>query len=178
MSESVDLVSFMQSGAAMPLTSVNLVRAAPTSSESDGEVEVLKLGPITMRVLEDGSRTDNRIGVVEIIIPPKTPGLPQHVHIMHDETFLVTSGRVRFTTGSTEIDTKVGDFVTVPPRAPHTFANPFDEPARMVNTVTPAQYIEYFRLLDRVTRENRKLTPEDMKQAMANYATLPFKPQQ
>ncbi|KAI7373791.1 hypothetical protein KC336_g20339, partial [Hortaea werneckii] len=42
--------------------------------------EVLKLGPLTCRIMEDGSNTDNRLGVAELIMPPKTPGPPPHWH--------------------------------------------------------------------------------------------------
>lgn len=52
---------------------------------------------------------------------------------MHDETFLVTKGVVRFhmhgSDGQSMTDAKVGDYVVVPVRAPHTFSNPFDEEA-------------------------------------------------
>jgi uncharacterized cupin superfamily protein len=45
--------------------------------------------------MEDGSRTDNRIGSAEFTLPPNTAGPPAHWHEMHDETFLVTQGMVR-----------------------------------------------------------------------------------
>lgn len=57
--------------------------------------EILKLGHITCRIMEDGSRTDNRIGSAEFTLPPNTAGPPAHWHEMHDETFLVTQGMVR-----------------------------------------------------------------------------------
>ena len=43
--------------------------------------EVIQLGGgIVLRVLEDGSHTDNRLGAVHITVPPHTPGPPQHWH--------------------------------------------------------------------------------------------------
>jgi hypothetical protein len=71
----------------MPRRPINFVPA--TSGE------ILKLGHITCRVMEDGSRTDNRIGSAEFTLPPNTAGPPAHWHEMHDETFLVTEGVVR-----------------------------------------------------------------------------------
>lgn len=71
----------------MPRRPINFV---PASSG-----EILKLGHITCRIMEDGSRTDNRIGSAEFTLPPNTPGPPAHWHEMHDETFLVTQGVVR-----------------------------------------------------------------------------------
>jgi hypothetical protein len=44
-------------------------------------------GPMSIRILEDGSHTDHRLGVVEVGIPPHTIGPPQHIHHKHDETF-------------------------------------------------------------------------------------------
>ena len=54
--------------------------------------EVLRAGPMAIGVLEDGSSTGHRLGIVEITIPPHLDGPPQHVHRRHDETFYVLSG--------------------------------------------------------------------------------------
>jgi hypothetical protein len=37
--------------------------------------ELIKMGPIEIRVLEDGRNTDNRIGSVVLKIGPKTKGV-------------------------------------------------------------------------------------------------------
>jgi len=110
--------------------------------------EVLSLGTIKIRIMEDGSRTDNRIGSAEFTLPPGTSGPPPHWHEMHDETFLVTQGKMQFhgLHGET-IVAKLGDYVTVPTRSPHTFSNPYDDEAKFFNTYTPAFYINYFKLL-------------------------------
>lgn len=97
---------------------------------------------------------------------------------MHDETFLVTKGTVRFhTTGldkpQRDVDAKVGDLVTVPIRAPHTFSNPFDEEAAFFNTFTPAFYINYFKLMSMMSEKQGGFTPEINKAAMSAYATMP-----
>jgi len=146
--------------------------------------EIIPLGKITLRVMEDGSRTDNRISAVELIIPPRTPGPPAHWHEMHDETFLVTKGTVRFHVPEAPglepkiVDAKAGDYVVVPTRAPHTFSNETDEEARFFNTFTPAFYIHYFKLLSSLIAEGKEMTKEVNEQAMAYYATIPVqKPQ-
>jgi len=136
--------------------------------------EIIKLGPITCRVLEDGSRTDNRIGVAEFTLPPRSMGPPAHWHEMHDEMFLTTKGTVRFhIPNKPDVDAATGDFLSVPVRAPHTFSNPFDEEAVFFNTYTPAFYINYFKLLGSMIEEGGQMTPERNLKAMANYATLP-----
>lgn len=110
-----------------------------------GTGDAIQLGPIRMRVLEDGSRTDNRIGAVEIIVPPGVAGPPRHLHRMHDETFLILSGVLQFTVGDTRRDAHAGDYVVVPVGAPHTFANVSPGPVVLFNSFTPAYYVQYFR---------------------------------
>jgi alpha/beta hydrolase fold len=52
--------------------------------------EAIQLGPIQMRILEDGRTTGHRLGVGEITIPPGIEGPPQHRHAQHDEGFSET----------------------------------------------------------------------------------------
>ena len=59
----------------------------------------------------------------------------------------------------------------VPPGAPHTFANPADEPAVMLNTFTPDLYVQYFRDLRRHDRRRPAADPGEHRQAMSRYAT-------
>jgi oxalate decarboxylase/phosphoglucose isomerase-like protein (cupin superfamily) len=100
---------------------------------------------------------------------------------MHDEVFLTTEGTVRFHLPSAEpgepeklVDAKLGDLVTVPIRAPHTFSNPFEEQAKFLNTYTPAFYINYFKMLGELIAEGELMTPEKNRQAMASFATIPI----
>lgn len=131
--------------------------------------------------MEDGSRTDNRIGTVELTVPANTSGPPPHWHEMHDETFLVTEGTIRFTWYTTTaseptktVDAHAGDYVVVPIRAPHTFSNPTDKQAKFINTFTPAFYVNYFKLLAKYIGNGKVMTPEANKKAMASYATIPL----
>ncbi len=108
-------------------------------------------------------------------MPAHTAGPPAHWHEMHDETFLVTAGTVRFRApdGRT-VDARAGDYVVVPTRAPHTFENATDHDARFFNTFTPAYYIHYFKLLAAMLGEAApRLEPTVLVEAMARYATLP-----
>jgi quercetin dioxygenase-like cupin family protein len=113
--------------------------------------EAIQLGPIQMRILEDGKTTGHRLGVGEITIPPGTAGPPQHRHAQHDEA--------------------AGTLVMVPPGAPHTFANPGEEPVVLLNTFTPDLYVRYFRDLGQMIADGQPLTPESTEQAMSRYAT-------
>lgn len=138
----------------------------------DGEVTLT--GAIQLRILEDGSTTGHRLGVGEIVVAPHTVGPPQHRHAQHDEGFYVVRGTVRFTVGEESYDAEVGTLVMVPPGAPHTFANPGDEPAVILNTFSPDLYVQYFRdLRDFATSAGRVPTPEEVVDVMARYHTEP-----
>lgn len=162
--------------------------------------EIFKLGPITCRVMEDGSNTgmplsfatpnnthliihhltDHRLGVAELTMPPKTPGPPPHWHEMHDETFYITAGTVRFHVPDTTtegqdkktVDCHAGDYMVVPIRAPHTFSNPGDVEAKIFFTSTPSFYINYFKLLSQLARPDQPVPAEVNMQAMAMFATV------
>jgi oxalate decarboxylase/phosphoglucose isomerase-like protein (cupin superfamily) len=95
---------------------------------------------------------------------------------MHDETFLTTAGTVRYhAPDHTHVDAKLGDYVVVPIRAPHTFSNPFDEEAKFVNTYSPAFYINYFKILAEVSRSDQVMSKEKNLEVMSRFATVPAK---
>ncbi|MDT0433402.1 MULTISPECIES: cupin domain-containing protein [Streptomyces] len=137
----------------------------------DGELIVS--GPSRIRILEDGSSTEHRLGMAEITIPPHTPGPPQHRHAQHDEGFYVLSGSVRFTVGEDDHDAPAGTWVMVPPGAPHTFANVGDTTAVMLNTFTPDLYVQYFRDLRDMVAAGQPLTPDSVAGVWTKYGTEP-----
>jgi len=138
---------------------------------ADGE-SVLS-GPASVRIIEDGSTTSHRLGMAEIVLAPHAGGPPQHRHAQHDEGFYVVCGTVRFTSGEQSFDAPARTLVMVPPGAPHTFANPGDEPAVMLNTFTPDLYVSYFRDLRDLAASGQPPTPEQIADVMARYATEP-----
>ncbi len=138
---------------------------------ADGEVALP--GPVQMRILEDGSSTSHRLGLGEITIAPHTAGPPQHRHAQHDEGFYVVAGVVRFTVGEKSFDAPSRTLVMIPPGTPHTFANPGDEPAVILNTFTPDLYVQYFRDLHDMVTAGRPVSAEAIEDVMAQYATVP-----
>ena len=134
------------------------------------EGETLLPPPTTMRILEDGSHTGHRLGIGEITVAPHTEGPPQHRHARHDEGFYVVSGTARFTVGNTSPGRRAGHG---PPGAPHTFANPGDEPLVLLNTFTPYLYVQYFRDLHDMITSGSPLSPQVIENVMARYATTP-----
>jgi quercetin dioxygenase-like cupin family protein len=143
---------------------------------TDREVETFFAGGNTFRVLDDGTSTDGRIGIVECVLDPGWPGPPQHVHREHDETFYVLEGRVRYASGAEEFVAEPGDLVTVPAGDPHTFGNADpDRPARLIGSCSPARFIDFFRKLAVLPvgadgRHNR----DELLALMDEYASHPY----
>lgn len=144
-----------------------------------GGGEVLA-SPSGMRILEDGSNTGHRLGVMEDHLPPGSGGPPQHIHRQHSETFYVLSGTMRFTSAGEHVDVSAGGVVTAPVGVPHTFSNP--DPgqwAAFTCTVAPDLYIGYFRELATLEAQRGGLGEVDenaILEVMARYATEPYLP--
>lgn len=142
-----------------------------------GEGEQAGGGPIRVRIIEDGSHTEHRIGLIEAVVPPGPGHPPQHIHRGHDEIFILTAGKLRFTSGDESVDVEAGGVVVIPTGVPHTFGNPFDAPAAMLNTFTPDLYVEYFRDLAALpVTPQGLLDPADIGRTMARYATEVVRP--
>jgi oxalate decarboxylase/phosphoglucose isomerase-like protein (cupin superfamily) len=58
----------------------------------------------------------------------------------------------------------------VPPGAPHSFANPGDEPVVMISTFTPDLYVQYFRDMSAMFQTGA-MTPQTHIKVMGRYAT-------
>ncbi|MFE5329880.1 cupin domain-containing protein [Embleya sp. NPDC056575] len=136
----------------------------------DGEVIVM--ATTRMRVLEDGSHTEHRLGVTESVLAPHTSGPPQHRHALHDEGFYIVSGTLVFTIGDTRHEATAGTLVVVPRGAPHTFANPTDQPAVLLSMFTPDLYVQYFRDLQALTADGGPPAPRAGLETMSRYATV------
>lgn len=145
---------------------MSMIVVAPNEGEQAGG------GPVRCRIIEDGSHTDHRLGLIEATVPPGPAGPPQHLHRDHDETFIVTEGKLRFTSGADSVEVEAGSCVTVPAGTPHTFSNPFGVAATFICTLTPDLYVEYFRDLSKLpVNEQGMLDPTDIGRTMAKYAT-------
>jgi mannose-6-phosphate isomerase-like protein (cupin superfamily) len=152
------------------------VRTIPTTGTSD-EVETFAIPGNRFRVIEDGTATDGRVAVVECELDPGWAGPPQHVHHAQDETFFILSGAVRFTSGTDSFVATAGQHVTVPQGDPHTFGNAdAHEPARLLGTVAPARFLDFFRELSTMQpAEGGRPDPAQMLRLMERYDTAPHR---
>src|SRR5215469_9861996 len=148
--------------------------ATPETAEV---IDLMPLEPVTVRILEDGSHTGHRAGLIEGSLLPGSGGPPQHIHREHDEMFFVVSGTVRFTSGDQNLDVPAGELVTVPIGTPHTFANSDpSRPATMLCTVTPDRYVNYFRELGALAARGDQASSTAILEVMSHYATELYRP--
>lgn len=122
-----------------------------------GEGETLFVFGETIRFKVTGVSTAGRFTVAEEITPPGG-GPPLHVHTREDEVFYIVEGECLFTVDGEAITARPGDFVLAPRNVPHTFKNTGAVPSRMLVTITPAGFEEFFRRVDATFGQ----TPPDM----------------
>lgn len=90
------------------------------------------------RFLVDSNGSGGRLAVVEHLLAPHAIAAPMHRHTLEDEFSLILEGRVWFVAAGKEHVAEFGDFVLKPRGEWHTFFNAADEPARMLELISPS----------------------------------------
>jgi len=111
------------------------------------EGEVVQLLALGVRFMIDGDTTDGAFSLVEHPLPPRALGAPVHTHRHEDEYSYVLEGRIGVQLGDDVIEAGPGELVFKPRGVPHAFWNAGDEPARLLELISPAGFENYFREL-------------------------------
>jgi mannose-6-phosphate isomerase-like protein (cupin superfamily) len=85
-----------------------------------------------------------RFALVEHTIAPRTLAAPIHTHRHEDEYSYVVSGRMGAIVGGDVVDAGPGELVAKPRGIPHAFWNAGDEPAVVLETISPGGFEQYF----------------------------------
>ena len=112
-----------------------------------GEGERTQLLALGVRFMIDGEMTGGRFSLVEHPLPARALGAPVHTHTNEDEYSYVLEGRFGVQLGDQVFEAGPGDLVFKPRGVAHTFWNAGDEPARMLELISPAGFEHYFREL-------------------------------
>jgi quercetin dioxygenase-like cupin family protein len=99
------------------------------------------------RFLIDSDDTGGRFSLVEHLLAPHSIAAPLHVHTLEDEYSFVLEGRVWVRLGDDEHVAEVGDLVRKPRGQWHTFWNAADEPARLLELISPGGLEHLFRTM-------------------------------
>lgn len=127
-----------------------VVRSADTTTE--------QLRGAGVRFIMDGNPARGRFSLVEHPIVPRGLAAPLHLHTREDEYSFILEGRWGFQQGDDVVYAEPGDLVYKPRDVWHTFWNASDEPARLLEIISPAGFEQYFVELAEVF----KADPPDM----------------
>jgi quercetin dioxygenase-like cupin family protein len=119
--------------------------AAKVVGPRDGKAGFL--GSIGVRFLIDGNETGGGFSLVEHPMSAHALAAPMHRHTREDEYSYVLQGRIGALLGDEEIVGSVGDLIFKPRNQWHTFWNAGDEPARILEIISPAGFERFFEEL-------------------------------
>jgi mannose-6-phosphate isomerase-like protein (cupin superfamily) len=93
-----------------------------------------------------GEQTGGAFSIVEHPIDPRAV-VPPHLHTKEDEISFVIEGTIGARQGDEEVTLGRGGYLVKPRGLLHSFWNPTDEPARILEIITPAGFEHYFEEL-------------------------------
>ena len=102
------------------------------------------LGSIGVRFMIDGGESGGGFSLVEHPMSARALGAPLHRHSHEDEYSYVITGRVGALLGDEVVFGNAGDLIFKPRGQWHTFWNAGDEPARILEIISPAGFERYF----------------------------------
>ena len=115
---------------------------------SAGDGDSIELGGLGVRFMATGEG----FALVEHPIAPRTLAAPMHVHEHEDEYSYVLEGEVGVQVGDEVVYAKPGDLVSKPRGVWHAFWNRTDEPARLLEIISPPGFERYFAELEPLLR--------------------------
>jgi quercetin dioxygenase-like cupin family protein len=102
------------------------------------------LGSIGVRFMIDGEEAHGGFSLVEHTMSPRALAAPLHRHTREDEYSYVLDGRVGALLGDEVLVGGPGDLIFKPRAQWHTFWNASDEPARILEIISPAGFERFF----------------------------------
>ena len=143
---------------------IHLTRAR-VLAESDGGI-LPSVGHVTNRFLIDGTETSGRLAVLQHLFEPRALGGPVHRHRDEDEYTYVLTGRIGAVLGDQEVFGSPGDLIFKPRGQWHAMWNAGDEPAKVLEIISPAGLEELFRSFAHFTAPPE---PEGLASMAARY---------
>ncbi len=120
-------------------------RAARVLGPDDGKAG--RLGSIGVRFMIGNEESGGGFSLVEHPMPPRKLAAPLHRHSREDEYSFVLEGRVGALLGNEVVYGEPGDLIFKPRDQWHTFWNAGDEPARILEIISPGGFEGYFEQL-------------------------------
>ncbi|HLY48775.1 MAG TPA: cupin domain-containing protein [Solirubrobacteraceae bacterium] len=108
-------------------------------SPDEGETIEAAGNRITIKVASPGHL------VCDYLAAPRFAGPPVHVHPGFDETYVMLEGRLEVVIRDERSELVPGAVAYVSGAVPHTFSNPYDQPARFLSICAPGGFEHFFR---------------------------------
>ena len=89
------------------------------------------------------SATNSTFSVMEFVTPPGK-GVALHVHEREDELVYLLEGEIEVTLGNQKMKAVPGVMALLPRGIPHGFTNIGNKPSRLLDTILPGQFDNYF----------------------------------
>ena len=102
------------------------------------------LGSIGVRFMIDGEEAGDRFSLVEHPLSARALAAPLHRHAREDEYSYVVEGQVGALLGEEVVIGGPGDLIFKPRNQWHTFWNAGDQPARLLEIISPAGFERFF----------------------------------
>lgn len=102
------------------------------------------LGSIGVRFMIDGDEARGGFSLIEHPMSPRALAAPMHRHAREDEYSYVLEGRIGALLGDEALVGCPGDLIFKPRNQWHTFWNAGDEPARILEIISPAGFERFF----------------------------------
>jgi quercetin dioxygenase-like cupin family protein len=87
--------------------------------------------------------TNSAFSVMEFVTPPGK-GVALHVHEREDELVYLLEGEIEVTLGNQKMKAVPGVMALLPRGVPHGFTNIGNKPCRLLDTILPGQFDNYF----------------------------------
>jgi quercetin dioxygenase-like cupin family protein len=132
------------------------------------------LGSMGVRFMIDGAESGGGFSLVEHALSARAIGAPLHRHTREDEYSYVLEGRLGALLGEHVVEAGPGELVFKPRNQWHTFWNAGDQPARILEIISPAGFEQYFAEL--VALGGSRVAPPESLRALGQRYGLEVNP--
>lgn len=105
-----------------------------------GEGRTYRCGTMTAVFKADEDETHQKYSVSEWWLEPNSDGPGAHLHEENDEVFYVLDGNPSLLVGDRWIETNKGDFLRIPAKTMHDFANRTNKTCGLLNFFIPGGF--------------------------------------
>jgi quercetin dioxygenase-like cupin family protein len=127
------------------------------------------LGDRTLLLFRGRAGRDD-VAILESTLPPRTVGAPPHIHHHEDEYFYVLEGEITLLSGDKEIPAPAGTLAALPREVRHAYWNASDKPARVLLTIVPGAFAQFFFDVAAVLKQSGEKDPKRIGEVIAVQA--------